>query len=239
MASSPGGKAGNSVTISVEGVDDILRALRAISNEVARKSLTAVMRKVVKPTEKALQANVSGIGKVTGNLARAVTSRVPKTYGNGVQVGVVGFRRSGRSRSKKGAGSVSTGPDRAFHSHLIEFGTRSKKPLTMAGRAMQRSAQGRRDRAELDRVGLGYTLKRDFGILSSGGQRGYFTKPDGKTNFLVTISPRGLKEVAGTPKLAPMARAFMTTKSEARSILERELLKALESAVKKHGKGGS
>jgi hypothetical protein len=234
---SPGGKAGNSIVVSLDGVQDVITALSALPKDIAKKYLMSGLNRAIKPTKQALQNNVAGIGKVTGNLARAVTSR-SVLYPSGTAVAVVGFRRAGKAAFKKGKGSVRSGPDRAFHSHLIEFGTKSRKPLNALGRQLQKTAAGRRSRAAYEKDGLGYTLKRDFGIMSSGSQRGFFSRPDGKTNFMVTISPRGLTEIRGGPALHPMARAFAATRVQVTSALEREMAKALELAVKANAKRG-
>ena len=163
----------------------------------------------------------------TGNLKRAVTSR-SVLYPSGVAAAIVGFRRAGRGRSKKTEGSVRVGADRAFHSHLIEFGTKPRKPLSMFGRKLQKTQAGREQRKALDAAGLGGTTKNDYGVLSSFKARGSL-KP-----FFVTISPRGLRQVAGGPALQPMKRAFQSTASQVQANLEKELAKALERAVKEN-----
>lgn len=207
-------------------MEGTIQAIAALPRYIAQKHLLSALNRSLKPTKQALLGQVATLGSVTGNLKAAVTSR-SVLYPSGVAVAVVGFRRAGTGRAKKsaGGGRVMVGADRAFHSHLIEFGTGPRKPLNMFGRQLQRSARGRRQRAAIERAGLGDTLKRDYGMLSSFGSRGSL-KP-----FVVTISPRGKQFVAGGPALHPMRNAFQATASQVRSTLEQELGKALERAI--------
>lgn len=228
---SPRGKPGNSVGVSLQGVQPTIEAIAALPRQIAQKRLLSALNRSIKPTKTALKSNVAGLGQVTGNLQRAVTSR-SVLYPSGVAVAVVGFRRAGKGRSKKGSGSVRTGADRAFHSHLIEFGTKPRRPLTMLGRNLQSTASGRRTRQAMEQSGLGGALYRDYGFLSSGSSRGFFSRADGGKNFFVTISPRGLRQVAGTPAFHPMRNAFNSTASAVQAKLESELGKALAAAVK-------
>ena len=227
----PRGKAGNSINVSLSGLEDTIRSIAALPRYIAQKSLLSALNRSIKPTKQALLGQVASIGSVTGNLKAAVTSR-SVLYPSGVAAAVVGFQRAGTGRAKKNkaGGKVMVGKDRAFHSHLIEFGTKPRKPLNMFGRQLQRSARGRRQRGSIERAGLGATLQRDYGMLSSYGSRGSL-KP-----FVVTISPRGKQFVAGGPALHPMRNAFTATASQVRSNLEKELGKALERAVAENNK---
>jgi hypothetical protein len=215
--------------MSLAGLESTIQSIAALPRYIAQKHLLQALNRSIKPTKQALLGQVAGIGTVTGNLKRAVTSR-SVLYPSGVAAAVVGFRRTGRAKGKPTGGSVQTGPDRAFHSHLIEFGTKARKPLNMFGRQLQRSARGRRQRAALERAGLGDTLYRDYGTLSSIPSRGTL-KP-----FIVTISPRGKRQVEGGPALHPMRNAFNQTASQVASKLASELAKALENAVKENAK---
>lgn len=223
------GRPGNSISLSLSGLEDTIRAIAALPRYIAQKHLLQALNRSIKPTKQALLSQVAGIGTVTGNLKRAVTSR-SVLYPSGVAAAVVGFRRTGKSKGAKTGGSVLTGPDRAFHSHLIEFGTGPRKPLSMFGRQLQRSRRGRVQRAALERAGLGSTLYRDYGTLSSIPSRGNLQP------FIVTISPRGKQFVAGGPALHPMRNAFQQTASLVAGNLEKELAKALEKAIAENAK---
>lgn len=224
-----GGRIGNTVRIGLDGVEDTIRALAALPRDIAQKHLLRALNGSIKPTKQALNAQVAGIGTVTGNLKRAITSR-SVLYSSGTAMAVVGFRRTGKGSSKSTGGSVKTGADRAFHSHLIEFGTNPRRPLNMFGRELQRSRRGRQQRQQLERAGLGDTIYRDYGTLSSFGSRGTL-KP-----FIVTISPRGLRQVAGGPALHPMRKAFDSTASQVRGNLEAALGNALKKAIAENAK---
>lgn len=223
------GRIGNSVKLSLDGLEDTVRALAALPRDIAQKHLLRGLNWAIKPTKQALNAQVASIGTVTGNLKRAITSR-SVLYSSGTAAAVVGFRRTGKGSSKSTGGSVKTGADRAFHSHLIEFGTKPRRPLNMMGREMQRTRRGRQQRQLLESAGLGNTVYRDYGTLSSFGSRGRLHP------FIVTISPRGLRQVAGGPALHPMRNAFNSTASQVRSNLEEALGNALKKAIAENAK---
>lgn len=92
----------------------------------AAQVLTPIIRKAIRPTVQYLRY-ITPVGP-TGNLKRAVTSKVVTYKQDGVAVGIVGFTRAGREAASSAAGgSVRAGRDRAFHQWWIERGTQERK----------------------------------------------------------------------------------------------------------------
>jgi hypothetical protein len=216
----------------------VVDALKSLPTDLAIKYQKRAIRKAAKPGEDALRAEVGKIRSVTGNLAASVTTQI-REYTNNRQsipvvVAVVGFRRPVNQRSQRGAtpafegGSVLKGPNRAYHSHLVEVGTRPRTPGV-------RTRQRRRGR-----VILGGRIRTRFenirqqsgnatGILSSFKTRGAFTSGYPK-DFIATGTVRGSKP------LRPLAKAFASSQPAMKSVLDTELRKALRAAARVYQK---
>lgn len=92
----------------------------------AAQVLAPIIRRAIQPTVRRLR-EVTPVGP-TGNLKRAVSSKVVTYKQDGVAVGIVGFTRAGREAASSAAGgSVRAGKDRAFHQWWIERGTKERK----------------------------------------------------------------------------------------------------------------
>lgn len=103
---------------------ELQKAFRQFRPSLAKKHMGAAIRRSLSPGLKALKANVSR--GPTGNLARAVSSKV-KTYVSGNAVGLVGFIAAGSGKAKSaGGGKVQKGKDRAYHAGFLEFGTKER-----------------------------------------------------------------------------------------------------------------
>ena len=216
----------------------IVKDLQRLPADLSKKYQKRAIRKAAKPGEDALRAEVGKIRSVTGNLAASVTTQI-REYTNNRQsipvvVAVVGFRRPVNQRSQRGAtpafegGSVLKGPNRAYHSHLVEVGTRPRTPGV-------RTRQRRRGR-----VILGGRIRTRFenirqqsgnatGILSSFKTRGAFTSGYPK-DFIATGTVRGSKP------LRPLAKAFASSQPAMKSVLDTELRKALRAAAREYQK---
>lgn len=108
--------------------------LRGLQREIKRffpakqaaKVLEPIIRKAIRPTVQYLRY-ITPVGP-TGNLKRAVSSKVVAYQQDGVAVGLVGFTRASREAATSAAGgSVRAGKDRAFHQWWIERGTQERK----------------------------------------------------------------------------------------------------------------
>ena len=104
------------VTMTVEGVEQILLGFSRLSKGVQRKYLGAAVRQVVKdavPQVKALTPRGP-----TGNLRRSVGLKLEKKKKNTTVTGIVGYRSSrGGNRNELG-----------FHAWWVENGTRDRYP---------------------------------------------------------------------------------------------------------------
>jgi hypothetical protein len=173
---------------------------------------------------------------VTGNLLASV-SKAERKYTNNKQqipvgVIVIGFRRPTNAKSQKGAtpafvgGTVLKGPNRAYHSHLVEFGTRPR----MAGKSKvsrrRKVILGGRIQTIVEREKKPAAGR---GVLSSWKTRGDFT---GRGLYPVDFIASGT--VAGSPARHPLRKAFNQSRAQMQSILDVEMRKALTRAVKEY-----
>lgn len=123
---------GIDVKVEFPELRELQKAFRQLRPSLARKHMGAAIRRSLKPGLTALKANVSK--GPTGNLRRAVTSKV-KTYVSGNAVGLVGFTAAGSGKAKSaGGGTVQKGKDRAFHAGFVEFGTKERIVKTSSRR---------------------------------------------------------------------------------------------------------
>ena len=115
---------GIDVKVEFPELRELQQAFRQFRPGLARKHMGAAIRRSLKPGLTALRGNVTK--GPTGNLARAITSKV-KTYASGNAVGLVGFTAAGSGKAKSaGGGTVKKGKDRAFHAGFVEFGTKER-----------------------------------------------------------------------------------------------------------------
>lgn len=223
--------------LSAEPLKEITDALQALPEDISKKYQRRALKKAAEPGLQAVRRNVASLGEVTGNLLASVTS-VSREYNNnrlGIPVGVivVGFRRPTNAKSQKMAtpafagGTVMKGPNRAYHSHLVEYGTQRRTP-------------GRTRRTKRRRVILGGRIRtlaqtvRDQpanarGILSSFKTRGPFFTP-GVRRYPVDFIAQG--SVGPSPARRPLRKALESSRSQMRSVLDSEMRKALVKAVK-------
>lgn len=219
---------------ALQPLEDIVAELKKLPREIALKHQTKALKKAAKPGIDALRNNVAALGQVTGNLLASVTSLDRKYTENKLQVPVsvvvVGFRRPTNSKSQRGTvpaftgGTVLKGPNRAYHSHLVEFGTRPRSPGKSRSKRRRRVILGGRIRTLRDRV-----KEEPVGrpILSSFRTRGPW---QGAGNYPVNFVSTGT--VAGSPARHPLKKAFDQSKQQMQSILDVEMRKALSAAVR-------
>jgi len=219
---------------ALEPLKDVVEALKALPREIALKYQSRALKRAAKPGIAALRGTVSSLGQVTGNLLASVSS-VDRKYTNNRQqiptsVVVIGFRRPVNSNSQKGAtpaftgGTVLKGPNRAYHSHLVEFGTRPRTPGKSKRKSRRRVILGGRIRTIVERE---KEKPSGRGVLSSFKSRGEFS---GRGLYPIDFIATGT--VAGSPARHPLKRAFEQSRSQMQSILDVEMRKALIAAVR-------
>jgi len=222
--------------------NQVVEELQRFPQDISLKYQRRALKKAAKPGQDALRSQVASLTQVTGNLLASV-SKAERKYTNNranVPVGVivVGFRRPVNQNSQKGAtpafagGSVLKGPNRAYHSHLVESGTKPRRPgyKTRNRRVGRVVFNGRiRTQYRSDTVQTG----NKSGILSSFKTRGEFTS-GGRGEYPKDFIATG--QVAGSPARRPLAKAFASSKFQMQSILDVELRKALRSAAREYKK---
>lgn len=222
---------------SLAPLDDVVAELKKLPAEISNRYQRRALKKAAKPGRAALEANVRAIGQVTGNLLASITEK-GKSYTNNkfrvpVSVVVVGFRRpvgGGAQRTAESAfgGSVMKGPNRAYHSHLVEFGTKGRRtPGKSRSVKRRRVILDGRIITQRDRLKERPT-NNPRAILSSWNTRRGSGQWQGKypTDFIATGSVRPM------PAFRPLERAFKQSRGEMRSILDVEMRKALTLALR-------
>ena len=222
---------------SLAPLDDVVAELKKLPAEISNRYQRRALKKAAKPGRAALEANVRAIGQVTGNLLASITEK-GKSYTNNkfrvpVSVVVVGFRRpvgGGAQRTAETAfgGSVMKGPNRAYHSHLVEFGTKGRRtPGKSRSVKRRRVILDGRIITQRDRIKERPT-NNPRAILSSWNTRRGSGQWQGKypTDFIATGSVRPM------PAFRPLERAFKQSRGEMRSILDVEMRKALTLALR-------
>lgn len=230
----------------------VVDALKGIPPEISLRYQAAALKRAAKPGQDALRSQVQALGQVTGNLLASVTTTTRKYNNNRsktpVGVAIVGFRRPVGQKTQKGSepafagGGVLRGPNRAYHSHLVEFGTRPKTPGIKTGRRanVKRVMLGGRIRTQADRIVEFSGASRR--VLSSGFKAGGETKGKrrqftGRGRYPIDFIATGT--VAGSRPLRPLANAFAASKGQMQSLLDSELRRALRLAsaayAKKYG----
>jgi hypothetical protein len=112
------------VKIEFPELHELRKQLRQFPSNLAAKHLGAALRKASKPGLTALRAEVRTNQKgPTGNLRRAIVTKVKTYKKTGNAVALVGFTKAGTGKQTPTGGSVKKGKDRAFHAGFLEFGT--------------------------------------------------------------------------------------------------------------------
>jgi hypothetical protein len=222
---------------AAEPLKEVTDALQALPADISTKYQRRALKKAAEPGLQALRRNVASLGEVTGNLLAAVTS-VSRAYTNNklslpVGVVVVGFRRPTNAKSQKMAtpafagGTVLKGPNRAYHSHLVEYGTQRRTPGRTRRTKRRRVILGGRIRT------LAQTVKdapaNSRGILSSFKSRGPFFG-GGRGLYPMDFIAQG--SVGPSPARRPLQKALDSSRSQMRSTLDVEMRKALQKAVR-------
>lgn len=221
---------------ALEPLNDVVAELKKLPNDISLKYQGRALNKAAKPGMEALRSQVGQIGQVTGNLLASV-SKATRKYTNNRQkipvgVVVVGFRRPTNSQSQKMAtpafagGSVLKGPNRAYHSHLVEYGTKPRTAGKSRRSGRKRVVLGGRLRTLISREKQASSPRS---ILSSFATRGPFARGGGyPKDFIATGTVRG------APAQRPLQKAFNQSKGQMQSVLDTEMRKALTRALKEY-----
>jgi hypothetical protein len=219
----------------------------------ATSVIAAALRKAIAPAVVRLR-ELTPVGP-TGNLKRAVSSKVIEYKNDGVAVALAGYTRAGRQPSGSAAGgSVRSGKDRAYHQWWLEYGTDERKVDKFSSTPyMRRSPTRPYVRTRLGRqetvrgTGVMHVVKgQNAYIASSFNKLGPFkiAKPEGggaafetdppypraffkKKKDPITIRPT---PAGGIARKSPVNTTFLETQDQMASILERELSLSIAEA---------
>lgn len=213
------------------------------------------VRKAIQPMTRLLR-EITPVGP-TGNLKRAVTSKVVKYAQSGVAVGIVGYTRAGASSSASAAGgSVRAGKDRAFHQWLVEFGTKRRVLTKISNKPYQRKSpttpftRVRMGRQETVRgKGVVHWVSGQNAVIASSFNRlgpfqvvknqsnraGVQTEPQYPNAFFKKAKKGQPLIIEASPEggirgVPPVQTAFNRTQGEIAAILQRELGLSLAEA---------
>jgi hypothetical protein len=224
---------------SLQPLDSVVAALKQLPADISNKYQAAALRKAAKPGKEALRNQVSQLGQVTGNLLASVTD-VTRKYTNNrqrlpVTVVVVGFRRPTNAKSQKMAtpafqgGSVLKGPNRAYHSHLVEYGTQRRTPGRTRRTKRKRVVLGGRVRTLAQSIKEAPANAR--GVLSSFKSRGPFI---GKGFYPIDFVAQ--RSVGPSPARRPLAKALAASRSQMQNVLDAQMKNALAQALRAYNK---
>ena len=217
--------------------------LREFPEKVCRTQSMWSVGRAAKIGKIALQARVGRLGRHTGNLLRAITVK-KKNYKNTKQgglpvaVAVIGFRRSGTGDSKKvPGGQIRIGNDRAFHAHLVEFGTIRRHPGKSRLASTVRNVNAGRKTTTATRNKD--TVSSPYAVMSSWNTGGPFRlskagmSPAYPQAFFAKIDPA--KGLGAMPALHPVKRAFDASSAIMGRVLEEAMTEAIGKAMKQVG----
>jgi hypothetical protein len=237
------------LSAEIEGLRELRDTIgRLFPNAAKAQILAAALEKALLPAELRLR-EVTPLGP-TGNLKRAVTSKVVQYPQDGNAVGILGYTRAGRGPSASAAGgSVRSGPDRAFHQYWLEEGTQARQVNTLSNTPYIRKSHTRRTRSGTVTEVQTHSVKGQGGYIASsfnrlgsftmdtpttgersrvqtqpGYPRAFFRKS--KTPITIPAMPAG-----GTAGRPPLATAWNQTRPTVAEILSRELRISLEAAL--------
>jgi hypothetical protein len=238
------GRAKVQAEVASDEIQRLQAELRTFPEKIMQRYGLRAVKKAAYWGKSALERQVSRLGRKTGNLARAVTVKT-KTYKKNrmnipVPVAVIGYRRSGTGDSKKvPGGKIQIGNDRAFHAHLVEFGTQRRFPgKSRKFRSKRTSVNGFRQTLVLRTK---EAVHSDRVLMSSFKTGGPFKVSKAGTNpayplaFIASVDPS--KGLGAMPALHPLQKAFDSSKATMQSVLLAQLRIGIDKAEKDLEKG--
>lgn len=234
---------GIEVSAEIVGLRDLQNKLRAAYSKLeSARILGEALRDACFRVELRLR-EVTPEGP-TGNLRRAIDTKVREYPLDGNAVGLVGFRKTGGGRSQSAAGgTVRRGPDRAFHQYWLEEGTNDRVIDTLSRTPYLRKSHRRVTRSGTVTQVAEHTVIRGQGgyIASSFNRLGPFgfsptergtipqrvqTQPGYPNAFFkksgtpIRIPPMPVGGSTGRP---PLATAWANKRAEVREVLARRI----------------
>jgi hypothetical protein len=239
--------------LEITDLKELQQALgRIFTSTDKAKIVKDALTKAVKPTVERLK-QTTPLGP-TGNMQRAVDSKIIAYPNSGNAVAVVGFRRAGKESSVTAAGgTVRASRDRAFHQYWLEQGTRERFVGTLSNKPYVRRSHQRKMRSGVVAEVSDHIVKGQGGYIASSfkrlgpfgfrptprpprgseGQRvqtepGYPRAFFRKSRNPIRIPPMPVGGSTGQP---PLETAWNQTQATVAEILSRELNIALSRAL--------
>lgn len=245
LAVGVGGHAFVQASATSDEIKRLQDELRQFPLKIVRRYGLRAVKKAGYWGKSALESQVGRLGRKTGNLARAVALKT-KVYTRNkmnvpVPIAVIGYRRSGTGDTKKSGGTIQIGNDRAFHSHLVEFGTKRRYPgKSKKIRSSRVSVNGRRqtlvlrqkERADPNQwhVMSSYKTSGPFKVNRGGG-----TSPAYPFAFIAKVDASvGL---GAMPAFHPVQKAFDASKNTMQNVLLAQFQIGLQKAAQDFADG--
>ena len=245
------------ITLSADivGLQELRDKLGKVLKTPAERSkiVKKALEKAVQPIKARLeQTTPQG---PTGNLHRAIASKVVEYPLDGTAVAIVGYRRAGKGgRVSARGGRVNTGPDRGYHQWWLEYGTQQRYVGTPANKPYARKAHRRVMKSGKVADIREHQVARQGGYIASsfnslGGFNGFIPTPrmprgqGGQRVQTDPAYPNAFFKKSSTPiQIPPMPRggstgrppletAFSQTQGEVARILQQELRISIEAAL--------
>lgn len=201
-------------------LDELTKRLKTFGPSISAKYLGSALRKAAVPAESALKANVNQLGKVTGNLRRAVTTKVKRYTNTGNAIALIGFKAVPGRRVPEGGDDES-----AFHAGLIEFGTKNRTTKKGSIASSFYANQARRSNFKIVRP------KYKKGMMRRIGTRAV-TKPKYPIAFFARAPNNAVVNLGRTRAYAPIKRAWQQSRSQCQTLLTDALYDAIINASK-------
>jgi hypothetical protein len=198
-------------------LDELAKRLKTFGPTISAKYLGSALRKASAPAEKALRSNVAGLGKVTGNLRRAIGVKVKRYTRTGNAIALIGFAAVPGKRVPPGGDAKS-----AFHAGLVEFGTSERFAKGNVASSFKNN-NTRRAGFKLVQPKYRRGRARRMGMMP-------VTRPKYPTAFF-RKSMKDTKVPLGKMRAyAPIKKAWQQTQSQCQSLLADAMFDAIRNA---------
>jgi hypothetical protein len=227
-----GGRDGLFIEPSFPELEAIKAQFRSLPNKLSAKYIGSALRRTLAPAEAKLKGNVAKLNRVSGNLKRAIATKVKRYPKTGNAVALVGFVAAGSGKSAQfRGGTVRTGKDRAFHAGFLEFGTKERQIKSSSRRAGASVASSFKTRGAF-KIAKTATRGPSAGFVRVSTTPKYpkaFFKKGARGEILKT----GQTSIGG-PKLGvpPIKDAYKRSLPQMRQLLASEMAKSLLNAIK-------
>jgi hypothetical protein len=202
-------------------LDELVLRLKSFGPTISAKYLGSALRIASEPAEKALRSNVEQLGKVTGNLRRAIGTKVKKYTRTGNAIALIGFAAVPGKRVPEGGDAKS-----AFHAGLIEFGTAERTTKNGSIASSFKNTSSRRSNFKV------IQQPRAKGGRSRRMFKPAVTKPKYPVAFFARAAKGDPVRLGKTRAYAPIKRAWEQTRSQCQTLLIDAMYDAIINAKK-------